>query len=152
MLRFLVKMFWILIYILPDCSMHSKLSIPICNGESWYIRWGMVTSVVFYHQVKLLQLEFFSKTLVYQNQGRFHIYSQWELCFHKHFMHFNLESSLQASFYLVAVVDFKHGCFCRNVLCFNQTQGNLSKVFLQLTSQCWGFMVCFICSYSAPRS
>lgn len=41
-----------------------------------------------------------------------------ELCFPKHFVYFYIGSSLKATFYLVAVVDFKRGCFCRKVVFF----------------------------------
>lgn len=96
-------------------------------------------------QVWLLQFEVFSKTLVYQLKVISPMRSVG-LHFHKHFMYFCLENSLKALFYLVAAVDFKHRCFCRNVLFFNQAQGDFNKLFSQLTSQCWRFLVCFVCS------
>jgi hypothetical protein len=84
--------------------------------------------------------------LVRQLKVRVPTRGQQSFIFHKHLMCFYPESSWKPSCYLVAAVNFKHGCFYRNVLFFNQTQGDFNKLFSQLSSQCWGFMVCFICS------
>lgn len=99
-----------------------------------------------------LNLKFSVRHLYTSKSAVSHIRST-ELCFPKHFMYFYIGSSLKATFYLVAVVDFKRGCFCRKVFFlfffFNQTRSDFNKLFSQLSSQCWRFMVCFICSYFA---